>query len=529
MFATANTGDVLSLTQVEVAVVGAGVAGALVAYRLAQAGKEVVLLEAGPRVDRASAVQAFRLAPYRGISSPYPEHPLAPRPMLDDLEHHYLQSGPELFMGLYERRVGGSTWHWLGTAMRLLEEDFLMRSTHGVGDDWPIEWSTLRPYYEAAEAELGVAGPPPSPLPPHPFSRVDEAVAAACADLGLDTHALPQARNSQPHRGRPACCGSANCVPICPTGAKYDGSLHVALAEKVGARVWPESPVVRLLAGPDGRVSELVYRQATGEGRVRAAIFVLACHGIEAPRLLLHSGLGSSATGRYLMGGTAAISWGLAPRAVDPRTGPQASMGLSGQRSGRHRAERSGFLTSVASDGWPHGEPNQLLQGLLARGLRGATLREAMTDHLRRQVALVSTCEELPEPENRVVCDPGRRDALGVGRPRITYRIGEYTRRGLPHAQTLHASILEAMQASEVGHQHPAADSAYILGTTRMGRSSETSVVDADLRCHGHRNLYLVGGSVFPTAGSAPPTLTVAALALRLADHLQSEGGLRGG
>lgn len=510
--------------------VGAGVAGALVAYRLAKAGKDVVLLEAGPRVDRAKAVKAFRNDPFRGISSPYPEHPLAPRPMLDDLEHHYLQSGPELFMGLYERRVGGSTWHWLGTAMRLLEEDFRMRSTYGVGDDWPVDLAALTPYYEAAETELGVAGPPPAPLPPHPLSKVDEAVALACATLGLDTHPLPQARNSRPHRGRPACCGSANCVPICPIGAKYDGSLHVEQAQKTGAQVWDETPVIRLLAGRDGRVSEVVYSNAAGaEGRLAARVFVLACHGIETPRLLLHSGLGSPATGRYLMGGTAAISWGLAPSAVDPRTGPQASMGLSGRRSGSHRAECSGFLTTVASDGWPHAEPNQLLPTLLARGLRGKALRVAMTDHLSRQVALVSTCEELPDPENRVVCDPGRRDYLGVGRPRITYQIGEYTRRALPRAQAVHASILEAMRASEIGHQHPAADSAYILGTTRMGWGAETSVVDDNLRCHGHANLYLVGGNVFPTTGSAPPTLTVAALALRLADHLLAEGGLRGG
>lgn len=521
MPASTYTGDVLPIARAEFAVVGAGVAGSLVAYKLAQAGRDVVLLEAGPEVNRAAAVRDFRRAPYRGISSPYPEHPLAPRPILDDLEHHYLQSGPDLFMGLYERRVGGSTWHWLGTAMRLLDEDFRMRSTYGLGDDWPIDLDHLEPYYEAAERELGVAGPPPAPLPAHPLSRVDEAIAAACLELGVLTQPLPQARNSLPYQGRPACCGNASCIPICPIGAKYDASVHAALAAQAGARVWPETPVVRLVAGPNGQVQELAYRRASGpEGRLQAKVFVLACHGIETPRLLLHSGVGSQATGRYLMGGTAVLSWGLAPGRVDPRTGPQASMALPGQRAGAHRAERSGFLTAVASDGWPHGEPAQLIRGLLARGLRGPALREAMTDHLARQVALVSTCEELPDPANRVVCDPGRRDALGVGRPRLTYRIGEYTRRGLPHAEALHTAILSTLGTTETGHQYPAADSAYILGTTRMGGSPRTSVVDADLCCHGHANLYLVGGSVFPTSGSAPPTLTIAALALRLADYL---------
>lgn len=507
----------------QVAIVGAGVCGCLLAYRLALAGREVVVLEAGPRVVRRRAVNAYRENPYRGISSPYPEHALAPRPTLDDLQHHYLQSGPDLFMGLYERRVGGSTWHWLGTVLRMLEEDFRMRSLHGVGEDWPLSLADLEPYYEAAERELGVAGPPPAPMPPHPFSKVDLAVAEACRELGMPFVALPQARNSVRYQDRPACCGNASCVPICPVGAKYDASVHAELAERAGAGIFAETAVVGLRTGADGRVRELSYRQTEGRSGVLGAdLFVLAGHGIETPRLLLHSGLANSsdAVGRYLMGGTAVLSWGLAPAPVSPRQGPQASMGLPGQRGGPHRAGHSGFLTAVASDGWPHGGPSTLLKGLLARGTRGPSLREALTSHLARQVALVSTCEELPEAANRIVCDARFPDALGVGRPRLSYRLGDYTRRALPVAQEIHAAVLSAMRAGEIGHQYPAADSAYLLGTTRMGTNPRSSVVNADLRCHDHPNLYLLGGSVYPTTGSAPPTLTAAALALRLADYL---------
>lgn len=511
----------MSLTT-EFAIVGAGVAGCLLAYELARAGREVTVLEAGSWVDRAEAVKAFRRDPYRGISSPYPESALAPRPILEDLSHHYLQSGPELFMGLYERRVGGSSWHWLGTAMRFLEEDFRMRTQHGVGGDWPLSLRDLEPYYLRAEEELGVAGPAPAPLPEHPFSLADRAVEAACRPLGLKLQALPQARNSRPHRGRPACCQSASCVPICPSGAKYDATLHARLAQSAGAVILSDSPVLRLSQGGDGRIRELWYRDSEGEKSLRAEHFVVACHGIETPRLLLASGLANSSdtVGRFLMGGTASLSWALSPHPVDPRTGPQATSGLHEQRSGVHRSQRSGFLTSVASDGWPHGNPETLLPEFLAQGVRGAELRQKMTDHLARQISLVSTCEELPEPQNRVTIDEAFPDALGVGRPRISYNISDYTLRGLPFAQDIHDRIFKTMGASEIGHQAPAADSAYILGTTRMGDDRKTSVVDRDLRSHDHPNLYILGGSVFPTTGSAPPTLTIAALALRLADLL---------
>lgn len=506
-----------------VTVIGAGVAGALVAYRLAQEGCSVLMLEAGPRRDRGEAVERFRRDPYGRLSSPYALHPLAPRPCLEDLNEHYLQSGPDLFMGLYERGVGGTTWHWLGTAMRMLPDDLEMDSRYGVGQDWPLTWSELAPFYEQAERELGVAGPAEGLQPAHPLSGVDQAVVEACQQLGLPYEALPQARNSRPWQGRPACCRSASCVPICPVGAKYDASIHVSLAEELGVTVWPESPVVALeWDSLSGRVARLKVA-GRGEGRwFPVETVVLAGNAVESVRLLQSSGLAqsSSVLGRGLMGASAVLSWGLAPSPVHPRMGPQASLMIPSQRSGPHRAERATFVTTVASDGWPHGHPYQMAQRLAQSGLRGVALRTALTDHLARQVALVSTCEELPEAHNRIRCDERFPDALGVGRPRVDYRIGDYTRRAFPVARQLHQEILEAMGAQQIGHQEAAADSAYLLGTARMGHDPRRSVVDRHLRSHQHPNLYLVGGGVFPTSGSAPPTLTVAALALRLAQHL---------
>ena len=82
---------------------------------------------------------------------PYPEVAYAPKPKTIDPRHYLVQNGPELFLSGYERQVGGTTWHWLGTSMRLLPADFRLRSTHGVATDWPIGYEDLEPWYTDAE------------------------------------------------------------------------------------------------------------------------------------------------------------------------------------------------------------------------------------------------------------------------------------------------------------------------------------------------------------------------------------------
>ncbi len=118
-----------------VVIVGAGVAGMLAAYRLAQAGVHVIVLEAGPPVIRSEAVASYRNAVAKTPESPYPDTDYAPRPTVVNLNGYYVQEGPDLFKSTYERRVGGTTWHWLGTSLRHLPNDFRMRSLYNVAED----------------------------------------------------------------------------------------------------------------------------------------------------------------------------------------------------------------------------------------------------------------------------------------------------------------------------------------------------------------------------------------------------------
>ena len=149
----------------DVVVVGAGVAGALTAKRLSEAGLRVLVLEAGPASSMSldgyeAQLETFYATSAKGPESAWPPAAGAPQPDIGDLaggDGYFVQQGPQAYGSTYTRRAGGSTLHWLGVSLRMLPEDFSLRSRHGVGVDWPLAYDDLEPWYRAAETELGVA------------------------------------------------------------------------------------------------------------------------------------------------------------------------------------------------------------------------------------------------------------------------------------------------------------------------------------------------------------------------------------
>ena len=151
--------------QYDVVIVGAGVNGALIAKRLTRAGLRVLVLEAGPSTawtfdGYARHLDHFYEAASKGPESPWPPAVAAPQPDTADLrsgEGYFVQQGPDKYGSSYTRLLGGSTLHWLGVCLRMLPEDFELRSRYGVGRDWPLGYDDLEPYYRAAEWEIGVS------------------------------------------------------------------------------------------------------------------------------------------------------------------------------------------------------------------------------------------------------------------------------------------------------------------------------------------------------------------------------------
>lgn len=534
--------------EADVVIVGAGVAGSLIAWQLALAGATVVVLESGPWVDRGKGVERYRAAVAKTPESPYEDLDWAPRPTVVALDQYYEQVGKDFFQSTYERRVGGTTWHWQGTAMRFVPNDFQLRTLYGRGADWPLSYDDLEPWYVQAEQALGVAGQQydndlmprsaPFPMPPLVMSVLDQQISNVATPLGHKVFINAQAKNSQVWDGRPACCGNNICVPICPIGAKYDATVHAKKAQDAGAQIVDSAVAYKIDVDAEGNVTTVHFKKPDGtEHEASGRLFVVAAHAIETPKLLLMSatdalpnGVANSSdmVGRNLMDHPTQVSLALSTDPIWPYRGPVETSGIETYRDGDFRKNSAAFRAPIGNDGWSFGGtiPIDLAQALIAEEeLRGPDLRDRIAFMSQRQVRLAALVEQLPNKDNRVTLSKDKQDALGIPYPRIEYAVDDYTSAGLEAARQMADTIFDALGVSFRQHQPNFFGAGHIIGTYVMGTDPTTSVADPDGRSHDHPNLFLAGSGLFPTTGTANPTLTIAALTLRTAGVMKTELG----
>ena len=533
--------------QADIVVIGSGVAGALAAHSLALAGKSVVILEAGPRLSRSGIVERFRWqADKMDFMAPYPSAAWAPHPQYDPPNHYLILKGEHPFNSQYIRAVGGTSWHWAASAWRFLPNDFNMRSLYGVGRDWPLQYDDLENYYQQAEQALGVWGPAdeeldsprsaPYPMAPLPLSyneaSIKSALNASHPQFRMVTE--PAARNSRIYDGRPPCCGNNNCMPICPTGAMYNGVVHVDKAERAGARLIENAVVYKLETGADKRIAAAHYKDARGgEHRVEGKYFILAANGIETPKVLLMStgrdtpqGVANSSgmVGRNLMDHPGTGVQFYAERALWPGRGPQEMTSMIGFRDGAFRARQAGKKIHLSNLSRVSQEASKIFDGLAPQPLpEPARLDAEIRDRAARFVQFDCFHEILPQPENCIVPSRKAVDAIGIPRPEITYRIDDYVKRGAAHTREVYADIAQVLGGASIRYQDAFAPNNHITGTAIMGSHPRDSVVDKDCRSFDHDNLFISGSAVMPTVGTVNVTLTIAALSLRIADVLKKE------
>ena len=432
----------MTTTNYDLVIVGAGIAGAIVAYQLGLQGKKVLILEAGQEVpvDRSGYMETFFKANAKTPESPYPpttqnatpstpDNPLGlPDPATENVPRYtvlqigawrnskqcyfdYTPQAPGLsgdspdakfaFASSYERIGGGTTWHWLGTSLRLFPSDFEMQTRYGHGVDWPGGanfYNELVPYYETATNHIGVAGDKAAmdqiytqfgvspngnygpeydyPMPGITESIVDNTFnSPAVTSLTVDGNPViitptPQGRNSLPGERR-QCAGNTNCIPICPIQAKYDATVTLALAQQTGnvdIRYRCVANNIQLDENTDEviGIDFITYDThggiQTGSGTAVGKKYLLAAHAIETPKLLLMSnknkkfpnGVANSSdqVGRNLMDHIMYLSWALAKDPVFAYRGPLSTSGVESVRDGEFRKERSAYRIEIGNEGW---------------------------------------------------------------------------------------------------------------------------------------------------------------------------------
>ena len=521
----------------DVLIVGAGPTGAVAAKRFLEAGMRVVVLEQGdwPDYSQARADHPdFELTMGRYWSG-NPNRRQAPADYpIDDTDSD--------ISAVLFNAVGGGTVIYAAHWQRNMPSDFRVRTLDGVADDWPLTYEDLAPFYERVEADFGVSGlagdpafPPGKgpPLPPAPLGPMGRRVARAHNQLGWHWWPGPNAIATRAYGPLKPCQQRATCMWACAEGAKGSVDItHWPQLVKRGAQLVTGARVGRLETNSDGLATGAEYVDRDGHVHFqRAAVVLLAANGIGTPRLLLNSasatcpdGLANSSglVGKRLM----LHPFGTVVGLFDDDLG--STHGLWGQHI--HCLE---FYETDASRGFargakwglqPTGGPLSMTRGYPwgeANAIWGPDFHRQLRKRLGHSSMWGIIAEDLPEERNRVVLDPTLKDANGIPAPKLIYRMSENSHRLLAFHLARAKESLEAAGANEVVIAPLIRETGWhILGTCKMGTDPATSVVNPWGRCHDVPNLFIYDGSIWPTSSGMNPTATIAALALRCAEHL---------
>ena len=500
--------------EVDIAIVGCGAGGAVLAQRLARAGWRVVAFDAGPFWDP----DVDWVSDERGSHDLYWTEPRViggddPVPLGSN------NSG---------RGVGGGTVHFAGYAPRFHPSDFETWTRDGVGADWPISYADLKPYYEALEAELPVAGqrwpwgdPHRYPHSPHPVSGLGEIMVRGCHALGIDARVGPVAITNGRFGNRPHCIYRGFCLQGCKVNAKASTLItHVPDALARGAEIRPDSMVTRVEVDAHGRASGVVYVREGVERRQRARVVAVAGYAIETPRLLLNSasprfpeGLcnDEDLVGRYVMVQGAAQTAGRFAEEIRMYKAPPPEVSTEAfYETDPSKPYKRGFAVQCVGP-----LPITWAELVVAEGHWGDVLREYMRDYVH-WATIGILAEFLPLPDNRVTLDD-QRDRHGLPVAHFSYSQCDNDKALMKAGRDKMQEILKAAGAEDVVTIERYA---HLVGGARMASDASHGVVDANLRSFAVPNLYVTDGSVLPTQGSANPALTIMALAARCADHL---------
>ena len=545
----------------DVCIVGSGAGGGMAAKVLCEAGADVVMIEAGPMWDAAKdskmSMWAYQ-SPRRGAATP-----TKPFGEFDGCiggweidGEPYTQGSGTTFDWFRARMLGGRTNHWGRISLRFGPDDFKRKSIDGLGDDWPITYEDLKPYYDKLDRLVGIFGSmehlPNEPdgvfLPP-PGPRCYERLIKQAADR-LKITCIPSRLSilTRPLNGRPACHYCGQCGRGCATHSNFSSpSVLLPPALATGRlHIITNAMAREVLSDESGLAAGVSYvnRSDRRDYAVRARTVVLAASACESARLLLNSkssrfpdGLANSSgtVGRSMTDSTGLTVSGLIPKLA--RGVPHNEDGVGGahlympwwldnrtldfprgyhiELGGGRRAPGFGFMGGI-----------QRYNGV---GGYGQSLKDDYRRFYGSTVSFSGRGEMVPNDETYCEIDPKVVDTYGIPVLRFHFRFTDHEYRQAKHMQETFREIIHEMGGTPLSPMPSRAEGyglenggriIHEVGTTRMGLDPKTSVVDATCRAHDVKNLFIADGGPFVSNADKNVTWTILALAMRTAEAI---------
>jgi choline dehydrogenase-like flavoprotein len=549
----------------DVCIVGSGAGGGMAAKVLCEAGAEVVMLEAGPMwdVEKESKMSAWAYdSPRRGAATP--ERPFGE---FDgciggwEIEGEPYTQGPgTTFDWFRARMVGGRTNHWGRISLRYGPDDFKRRSLDGLGDDWPISYDDIKPYYDKVDRLVGIFGSienlPNEPdgifLPPPRPRCYELLVKQACDRLSITCIPSRLSILTRPHNGRAACHYCGQCGRGCATHSNFSSpSVLLPPALATGRlRIITQAMAREVTTDESGLATGVSYINRTDrrDYAVRARIVVLAPSACESARMLLNSkssrfpnGLANSSgvVGKYLTDSTGLSVAGHIPKLLNGVAHNEDGVGgmhlympwwLDNKRLDfprRYHIEFGGGRRSPPGFGIMGG-----IQRFNGSGGYGKPLKDDYRKYYGSTLSFAGRGEMIPNEDTFCEIDPNVVDTYGIPVLRFHFRFTEHEYRQAKHMQDTFRQIIDDLGGTPLSPM-PARESGYGLenggriihevGTTRMGTNPDTSVVNQFCQAHEVRNLFIADGGPFVSNADKNCTWTILALSMRTAEYIAQQ------
>ncbi|MEP6692482.1 MAG: GMC family oxidoreductase [Gemmatimonadaceae bacterium] len=545
----------------DVCIIGSGAGGGMAAYQLTKAGADVVLLEAGQMwnavIDGKMLTWPYE-SPRRGggtPAKPFGEFDGCIGGWQIDGEPYTVAPGSR-FDWWRARMLGGRTNHWGRISLRFGPDDFRRKSLDGLGDDWPIGYDDVKPYYDEIDKLIGIFGSsenlPNDPdgifLPP-PKPRCYELMVKQSADK-LGVRCIPSRLSilTKPVNNRAACHYCGQCNRGCKTNSNFNSpGVLIEPALRTGKLTLHTDAMAREITTDDaGMATGVSYvDKRTGlDEHVRARVVVVAASACESARILLNSksaqhpnGLAnaSGVVGKYLTDTTGSDVAGFIPKMVDHV--PHNEDGVGGMHLFMPwwvDNKKLDFPRGYHIEVWGGlGQPSYGFMGGIDRYAPGGGYGKSLKQDYRRYygatVGFSGRGEMVPNENSYCEIDPRVVDRYGIPVLRFHWKWSDYETKQVKHMQETFRALIADM-GGEVFSPMPTAEQGYgiaaggriihELGTTRMGKDPKSSAFNAWSQAHDVKNLFVTDGGPFVSQADKNPTWTILALSMRTADRI---------